>query len=236
MEVEKAIKDRRSVRKYDDKDVDNALIMECLDAGRYAPSSGNLQNWRFVIVKNKELKEKIVKLCNRQYWALNAPALIIICAELKRAKRMYGSKGEELYSVQNCAAATENIMLRAQELGLCTGWIGAFDENAVGEEIRVEEGNRVVTILALGYGKSFSVLRREPLENFVFFEQFGNKDRDLRNIPLEKAAKQNIGRVKDLMERFKRKREEKKKKKEESKEVEKSLEEKTKILEEVKEK
>lgn len=209
MEVEQCIKDRRSVRRYLDKDVEWGLIMECLDAGRHAPSSGNLQNWKFIVVKDAERRGKIVKLCNKQFWAQNAPVLVIVCAELSRAKRMYGSRGEELYSVQNCAAATQNIMLRAYDLGLSSCWVGAFDENAIAKEIELDEKHRVLSVVTLGYGKAYSVLRRDPLENFVNFERFGNKDRDLRNLPVSKGITRNVSRVKSLMERFRRRKREK---------------------------
>ena len=94
MELDKAIKGRRTIRKFAVKDVSWLLIAEILDAGRMAPSSGNLQNWYFIVVRNKEAKEKVIKNCDSyNNWAIKAPVLIVVCADLEKAKRMFGSRG-----------------------------------------------------------------------------------------------------------------------------------------------
>src|SRR3989338_3968486 len=128
MELDQVIKERKSVRKFKSLNVPWYIISERLEAAIQAPSSGNVQNWRFIIIRNKETREKIAKICDEQYWMLKAPMLIVVCSEVTKIKRMFGARGEALYAVQNCSAAIQNMLLKAHELGLGTTWIGAFDE------------------------------------------------------------------------------------------------------------
>ena len=87
MELDQVIKERKSVRKFKSLNVPWYIISECLEAAIQAPSSGNVQNWRFIIIRNKETREKIAKICDEQYWMLKAPMLIVVCSEVTKIKR-----------------------------------------------------------------------------------------------------------------------------------------------------
>ena len=176
MELDKVIKERRSIRKFKDLDVPWQFIAECLDAAVYAPSSGNVQNFRFVVVKNKDKRHKLINDASPENkWALDAPVLIVICAELSKIRRMFNVRGEALYSVQNCACAANNFMLKAYELGLGSCWIGDFDEKKINEILNVSADARPQAIIALGYSKENGEVKRDPLDNFVYFESYGNR-------------------------------------------------------------
>ena len=176
MELSQAIKDRRSVRKFKNLEVPWYIVSECLEAAIQAPSAGNAQNWRFIVVKDKEKKEKIIKNCEEQYWLLKAPVLIIVCSELTKIRKFLGVRGEALYSVQNCATAIQNLLLKATELGLGSAWIGAFDEIKIKEILSISDDIRPQAIIALGYGEEFEEkTKREPLENVVYFEKYGER-------------------------------------------------------------
>lgn len=177
MELDQVIKERRSVRRFKKLDVPWYLVAECLDAAIQAPSSGNVQNWSFVVVKDKDKKDKIVKACDEQYWLLNAPILIVVCSELSKIRKLFGVRGEALYAVQNCAAAMENLFLKATELGLGSVWIGAFDETKIKDVLEIDEDTRPQAVIALGYGEEFeNKSKREPLDNFVYFDRYGGKE------------------------------------------------------------
>ena len=94
MEVLEAIKSRRSIRKYLDKPVEWELIANILDAGRYAPCAGNLQNWKFVAVTDEGRKKSIAEACLRQLWMEQAPVHIVIFAEVEKFERYYGKQGK----------------------------------------------------------------------------------------------------------------------------------------------
>src|SRR3989338_8621934 len=110
------IKERRTIQQFLPKFVSWEIISKVLDAGRHAPSSGNLQNWKFIVAIESEVKHKLAEACYDQYEIALAGALIVVCAEPEKAERYYGLRGERLYSVQNCAAAIENMLLEAHSL------------------------------------------------------------------------------------------------------------------------
>ena len=117
MEVFEAIRTRRSIRKYKDKPVPFDDIVTIMQAGKYAPSAGNLQNWKFIHVKTDEKREAIAKACMGQDWMEQAPVFIVVIAEPEKAERYYGTRGARLYTIQGCAAAIENMLLTDHSLG-----------------------------------------------------------------------------------------------------------------------
>lgn len=182
MELDKCIVGRRSVRRFKSRDVDFKLVNECINAARYAPSAGNSQCWKFVVVRNKDLRKKIVKCCEDQDWMETAPVLIVVCADLHKVGQYYGARGEALYAVQSVAAAIQNLLLKAHDLGLGTCWVGSFDEEEVSRLIGVSEA-RPQAIIALGYsGEDSENPGREPLDNFMFFEAWGKREDKNRSI------------------------------------------------------
>ncbi|MBS3152205.1 nitroreductase family protein [Candidatus Woesearchaeota archaeon] len=198
MELDQVIKERKSVRKFKSLNVPWYIISECLEAAIQAPSSGNVQNWRFIIIRNKETREKIAKICDEQYWMLKAPMLIVVCSEVTKIKRMFGARGEALYAVQNCSAAIQNMLLKAHELGLGTTWIGAFDETKLREILSIEEIARPQAVFAIGYPESYEEKsRREPLETVIFFEKYGQKEDKERGkiIPAADIIKKHITNI-----------------------------------------
>src|SRR3989338_141407 len=198
MELDQVIKERKSVRKFKSLNVPWYIISECLEAAIQAPSSGNVQNWRFIIIRNKETREKIAKICDEQYWMLKAPMLIVVCSEVTKIKRMFGARGEALYAVQNCSAAIQNMLLKAHELGLGPTWIGAFDETKLREILSIEEIARPQAVFAIGYPDSYEEKsRREPLETVIFFEKYGQKEDKERGkiIPAADIIKKHITNI-----------------------------------------
>lgn len=174
------IKTRRNVKNFLPKYVSYENIMRVLDAARYAPSSGNIQNWKFIIVLDIEKKEKLAEACYDQYEITAAGALIVVCAEVEKAERYYGLRGERLYSIQNCAAAIQNMLLEAHSLGLATCWIGAFDEDAIKSILNIPEEVRPQAIIPLGYAKEVpQAPPKYALEHVVYLESWRGTIRDL---------------------------------------------------------
>ena len=147
MDVSDCIINRRSIRKYLDLEVPMEQIGKIIDAGSCAPSSGNLQNWSFIIVKDDDSRFKIADACFQQEWMRKAPVHIIVCSKENIAKQYYGIRGERLYTIQNCAAAIQNMLLMAhnQELGAC--WIGAFEEDMIKNLLNVPSDVRPQAII-----------------------------------------------------------------------------------------
>lgn len=177
MNIDQCIHERRSVRAFTAKYLSDDTLSEILDAARYAPSSGNVQNWRFIIIREKKNKETLTQHCGKENkWAAKASILIIVCSDIEDVKRLYGVRGEALYAIQNCAAAIQTMLLKAHSLGVAGGWIGDFDEQAIHTTFNLEKNVRPQAVLAFGYGKEEDMPAREPLENLVFFEKYGKRE------------------------------------------------------------
>lgn len=148
-----SIKNRRSIRGYQDKPVPRELLEQLVEAGRWAPSAGNLQPCHFYIVQSRSmLKDMFEKTLNQEPgWQLEAPAAIVVTTEPDVSGQRYGDRGLYLYNIQDSGAATQNIMLAAQSLGLGTCWIGSFNENECSKALGIPERRVPRAIITVGY-------------------------------------------------------------------------------------
>ncbi|MFC1801311.1 nitroreductase family protein [Nanoarchaeota archaeon] len=173
------IKSRRTVRKYLPKYVDWERVSRILDAGRHAPSSGNVQNWAFIVVCEADLRKELAEACLQQWWMTEAPVHIVVLSEPAKAERYYGVRGERLYTIQNCAAAIENMLLEAHSLGLGTAWVSAFDEDAIRRIVRGEDFVRPQGVITLGWpAETPPRPPKYPLEALVYFNSWRNRIKD----------------------------------------------------------
>jgi nitroreductase len=164
---------RRSIRKYMDIPVEWDKIGTIIESGRLAPSAGNLQNWKFIIVLEKEKRAAIAEACLQQLWMAQAPCHIIIYAVSERAKQYYGVRGERLYTIQNCAAAAENMLLTAHALGLGGCWVGAFDEDKLKTVVGGIEEVRPQIVLTIGYPDEKPAMpSKYKIENIAYQERW----------------------------------------------------------------
>lgn len=145
-----AIKSRRSIREFKKDPVSDELINTLLESAIHAPSEGNLQPWRFYVVRNREIRIKLARAALEQYFISDAPVAIVVCADLI-ATSPYGNRGRSLYCIQSTAAAIQNILLTAHSLGLGTCWVGAFDEKEVCEILSLPASLRPIAIIPVGY-------------------------------------------------------------------------------------
>lgn len=205
MEVFHCINKRRSVRKYLDKPVEWGKLMDILDAGRMAPSAGNLQNWKFIVCANPAKKEEVARACVDQLWISHAPVLIIVCEEPKHSESLFGQRATRLYNIQNCAAAAENMLLAATALGLGSSWIGAFDEEKVKDIFSASADIRPQVIITIGYADEEPPMPDKlNLETIVYFEKWKSTLHDVAAIFGEYGLKIRtaFGSSKDLMNKW----------------------------------
>ncbi len=173
------IKSRRNIKYFLPKFVSWEKIARVIDAGRHAPSSGNIQNWKFIVIFEMSQKQEIAGACYDQYEIIQAGALIVVCNEVDKVERYYGVRGERLYGIQNCAAAIQNMLLEAHSLGLGSRWIGGFDEEAIKSQLGIPEEIRPQAIVALGYPKEIPPKpQKYPLESIIYFRKWRSKLRD----------------------------------------------------------
>lgn len=168
MDVFEAIRARRSVRRYLSDPVPDEVLEELLSAAILAPSAGNAQPWRFIVVRDLKLREDLVAAAYGQSFLAEAPVVIVVCADLERARRAYHQRGETLYCLQDTAAAIQNLLLAATAKGLGTCWVGAFDEGKVAELLGLPRGLRPVALVPVGKPAETPPARpRRPLSEVV---------------------------------------------------------------------
>lgn len=124
-----AIYKRRSIRKYKPDPVPDEMLVSFIKAGMNAPSAGDEQPWHFVIITDRAVLEKITAIHPYAQMLHHAPAAILVCGDLRLETR----KG---YWVQDCSAATENILLEIAESGFGGCWLGVYPREKRVEEIR----------------------------------------------------------------------------------------------------
>lgn len=151
MTVYETIMNRHSIRRFEAREVADDTVTKLLEAGRRAPSAGNLQPWFFYVVKNPSIRGQLAEDSHGQRFVAEAPVSIIICADPSVSAAKYHERGSELYCLQDTAAAAQNIMLAAVQEGLGTCWVGSFDEEKVRQTLDMPKGRRPVVIIPLGY-------------------------------------------------------------------------------------
>jgi len=143
---------RHSVRDYaTDRDVPDELVDRVLDVAIQAPSAGNLQSWHFVVTRRQEDREALAQAAFGQQFVARAPVVIVVCAVPERSGGRYGDRGRGLFTIQDTAAATENMLLAVTALGLGACWVGAFDERAVARALGLSKHLRPVALVPIGY-------------------------------------------------------------------------------------
>lgn len=199
MEVLECIKARRSVRKYLKKEVPWDHIASIIDAGRYAPSSGNLQNWKFIVVLDEGKRNSVSEACFHQSWMADAPVMIVVVAEFEKAEEYYKERGKVLYSAQNCAAAAQNMLLEATNLGLSSCWVSAFHPDSIKKIFGMPKGVEPQIILTIGYSDAKpDKPMKWPLENVLYFNGWRSKLKDpityMRHYSVHTGAAVNKGK------------------------------------------
>lgn len=171
MSVLKVIMERRSVRRYRSEPVPQDVLLRVLDAARFSPSGKNLQPWKFIVVKNETLKQRLAEASLRQSFIADAPIVVVACGF---PDKCYSRMGNYMKSWPvDVAIAVEHLMLQAQEEGLGTCWVGAFDEEEVRSILNVPDGVKVLALTPLGYPDEKPVpRRRKSLEEIVSYDSF----------------------------------------------------------------
>ena len=167
--VLEAIKKRQSVRSYQDKEIPEEILQQILEAGRLAPSAKNTQSWKFIVVKDENLRKKLIPACKDQKFVGEASVVIAGCAT---NPDYIMSNGEHAYSI-DLAIALDHMSLEAASLGLGTCWIGAFYQDQVKEILNVPEDVRIVSLMPVGYPKELgSKTGRKSLSEIICYNKY----------------------------------------------------------------
>lgn len=170
---------RQSDRAYLEKQVEREKIERCIEAARLAPSACNAQPWRFIIVDDQELKNKLAdttsnKLIPMNHFTKQAPVYIVVVMEKGNLTSKLGSKiKNKHFPLIDIGIAAEHICLQAVEEGLGTCMIGWFQEESVKKILNIPASKRPVLIITLGYpSKDTRLKKRKTLESLISYNTY----------------------------------------------------------------
>lgn len=139
---------RRSIRKYKDKNIESEKIRKLLEAGAAAPSAGNEQPWHFIVIRDRERLDHLAEIHPYAKMLKKAPLAIAVCADLDKQKY-------DGFWVQDCSAATQNILLEAVSLDLGAVWLGAYPaedrEKKISSFLELPENIKTFSLISIGY-------------------------------------------------------------------------------------
>ena len=169
-EVLDTIKERRSIYKYNDEEVNEEEVNTVLEAGRWAPSFANLQPWKFIVVRDSETKNKLHEIAQRitlfREGIDQAPVVIAVATNQDKDPNHYAEAG---------AVASQNMALAAHSIGLSSYWIGVFDidsekdsaEKDAKKVLDLSEDERLISLLPIGRTDQVRTGERKDLEEMV---------------------------------------------------------------------
>lgn len=185
MDIFEAIKTRRSIRRFSNKPVDEQNIQIILEAVRQSPSWANLQCWRFIVVRNEAIKERISEASYvESFFAplgyksnpakkglAEAPVIIVACADPTQS----GTLWNQPYYMTDLGIASQTLMLATRALGLGTVFVGVFNEEKLRSLLNIPQNIRIVGLFPIGYPmeEKKEAPPRKPLNEIVFYEKWG---------------------------------------------------------------
>lgn len=164
---------RQSVREYLTRPVEREKIERCLEAARYAPSTCNSQPWRFIVIDDADLKNRVAeetfsRLLSFNRFVLQAPVLVLVLSERPNLPARLGAVVKRRqFNLIDVGIAAEHFCLQAVEEGLGTCMVGWFNEDSVKRLVRIPKRRRIDLIIAVGYPGSNTVRpkkRKEPAQ------------------------------------------------------------------------
>jgi len=190
MELMEAIKTRRSIRKYKTTPVADKTVDQVLEAARWAPSWKNNQCWRFIVVRDDNVKAELANtlikvkrdgaLVNNPSVeaVMSAPVVIVACAELGKSGYNLGEittdKGD--WYMFDVALAVQNLMLAAHSQGLATVPVGLFDAKKAANILEVPDALCVVEMTPLGYpDQEPKAMSRKEISEIVSYDSYGRR-------------------------------------------------------------
>ncbi|MFH1849949.1 MAG: nitroreductase family protein [archaeon] len=163
MNAIECLRERRSVRAFEGREIPREILVEIADVARYAPTARNVQPWKCVVVTDKVMRSRIAELTDHGKFIADAPACIaVFCEDTK-------------YYLEDGSAATTYILLAAKAFGIGSCWV-AGDKKHYCQDIMgllgVPPGFRLVSLIAMGYSKAGGEREKRPLADVLRWEQF----------------------------------------------------------------
>ncbi len=176
MDLDKVLKKRTSIRNYSNKKPKDDKIIDAIEAANLAPSPGNLQILKYIIVDEQETIEKIAKAC-QQPFIKKAQVIVIVCSNPSSVEKMFDKRTEQ-YTRQHAGAAIENFLLKITDMKLASTWVGAFSEITIKNTLKIPDEIKVEAVLPIAHESKEKTNKQKPksdLGNIVYFDEWKNK-------------------------------------------------------------
>lgn len=174
MELQDAIKSRKSVRKFSSKKPDWRDIIDAIHSTQYAPTAGGLFPLNFIIIDDEKLIEELAKWSEQEF-INEAKYVVVLVSDEGITTNMFHDKGK-IFTHQESGAAIENFLLSLNEFGLSTCWIGHFNEEKVRKVLKIPESYTIEAFFPVGYSNEKKE-RKKPksdIYNILYFNEWGN--------------------------------------------------------------
>jgi nitroreductase len=175
MNLDKAIQERKSVRRFSEKKPDWRDIIECIDSARYAPMAGNNYSLRFILVDDPNTINKLAE-ASQQPFMTKAHYVVVVITDISKTINLYDERGQK-YLKQQAGAAIENFLLKLIEKGLSTCWVGHFVDYLVQESLGIPEKIQVEAMFPIGFEKKPETKKRNKIEldRILYFNKYNQK-------------------------------------------------------------
>jgi nitroreductase len=171
LELLEVVRNRSSIRKFKPTPIFTEILQRILNAGRLAPSANNGQPWKFIVVRDEEMKSKLSQVCNNKKWMAEAPLIIVGCGFPDEADPYMGGYMNSL-SV-DVAIAMDHLVLAATNEGLGCCWVGRFQEDKVKDLLEIPRDVRVVALIPMGYSNEEPEQSgRKNLSEIISYDKF----------------------------------------------------------------
>jgi len=176
MELNDIIKSRKSIRKFSSKKPDWRDILECIEPIRFAPMAGNIFSLKVILVDDPK-KIQVLADAAQQDFIAQAHYVVVFCSDKGKTINSYGERGER-YIKQQAGAAIQTFLLKLQEYGLSTCWVGAFADEIIKRELKIPDKVDVEAFFPIGYEHATINARKKvkpDLDVFLYFNSYKNK-------------------------------------------------------------
>lgn len=159
---------RHSVRQYLPQEVSRDKLHAILETACAAPSAGDLQSYRIIVVQDPATRRALRTAAGNQDFIAAAPVCAVFCSDAQRAAEKFGSRGRDLYCLQDATIACAYAQLAVVAAGMGSTWVGEFDEHQVAEILGLDGRYQPVAMLSIGYPAEIPELTpRRHLEDVV---------------------------------------------------------------------
>lgn len=167
------VRNRHSIRKYQsDMPVEKEKLHAIIEMACAAPSAGDIQAYRIIVVSNEDKKDSLSTAANNQSFISEAPLCLVFCALPEESRKQFADRGANLYALQDATIAAAYAQLAVVAAGLSSTWVGYFDEDKIKSILKLDETQIPVAMLSIGYPAEIAeATHRAALNDIVIFEE-----------------------------------------------------------------